>query len=77
MKLGPSPTDPLLAEAAKHGLAKDREPAFLLWVGNECWEGREVMNFDLLTARARPLVKMFQTEDAELLKRLREQDEAK
>ncbi len=36
---------------------------FLLWVGNECFEGREVANFMVLTARARELVQMFLAQD--------------
>lgn len=36
---------------------------FLLWIGNECFEGREVANFMVLTARAKELVKMFLAQD--------------
>jgi hypothetical protein len=52
-----------LAEARKHGIRADREGAFLLWVGNECFEGREVQSFQVLTARARQLVLMFRNQD--------------
>ena len=70
--LGENPTDPLLAEAAKHGLAKDREGPFLLWVGNECYEGREVADIRALPGRAHALVKRFQQEDEEVQKHIRE-----
>jgi hypothetical protein len=53
----------LLTEARKHGLRGDREAAFLLWVGNEVFEGREVESFQVLTARARELVLMFRNQE--------------
>ena len=53
----------LLVEARKHGLRSEREPAFLLWVGNEVFEGREVDNFVVLTARARELALIFRNQD--------------
>ncbi len=53
----------LLTEARKHGLRSDREAAFLLWVGNEVFEGREVDDFVLLTARVRELTLMFRNQD--------------
>ncbi len=55
--------DDLLVEARKHGLKPDRECAFILWVGNEVFEGREVSNFIVLTARARELYLMFRNQD--------------
>lgn len=36
---------------------------FLLWVGNECFEGREVPDLMVLTARAKQLVQMFLVQD--------------
>lgn len=36
---------------------------FILWVGNECFEGREVSNFMVLAARGRELAKMFLAQD--------------
>lgn len=36
---------------------------FLLWIGNECFEGREVANLMVLTARAKELVPMFLVQD--------------
>jgi hypothetical protein len=36
---------------------------FLLWIGNECFEGREVQNFMVLKARAKELVQMFLAQD--------------
>lgn len=36
---------------------------FLLWVGNECFEGREVSSFQVLSARAAELVSMFLAQD--------------
>ncbi len=53
----------LLAAARKHGLQPEREGAFLLWVGNEVFQGREVQNFVVLTARARELYLMFRNQD--------------
>jgi len=44
----------------KEGVQMSR---FLLWIGNECFEGREVANFMVLTARAKELVKMFLAQD--------------
>ncbi len=38
---------------------------FLLWVGNECFEGREVPSFVALTARCRELSQMFLAQDRE------------
>lgn len=58
-----TPLDELLIEARKHGLKPDRECAFTLWVGNEVFEGREVPNFMVLTARARELYLMFRNQD--------------
>ncbi len=44
----------------KEGVQMSR---FLLWIGNECFEGREVANFMVLTARAKELVQMFLAQD--------------
>lgn len=38
---------------------------FMLWVANECFEGREVQSFMVLAARARALSKMFLAQDRE------------
>jgi hypothetical protein len=38
---------------------------FLMWVGNECFEGREVGDFKVLAARAKELVRMFLAQDQE------------
>lgn len=58
-----SPTEPMIKAARTHGLPPDREAVFLLWVGNECFEGREVENFTVLTARAKQLTQMFMNQD--------------
>jgi len=50
--------------ALSHGIEEGVQMSrFLLWVGNECFEGREVQNFMVLTARAKELVQMFLAED--------------
>lgn len=49
-----------LSYGVKEGVQMSR---FLLWVGNECFEGREVSNFMVLTARAKELVQMFLAQD--------------
>lgn len=59
----------LLVEARKHGLSLDREPAFLLWVGNEVFEGREGQEFKVLAARAQALVLMFKNQDRQSAER--------
>jgi len=42
----------LEAAALSHGIQEGAQMSrFLLWVGNECFEGREVQNFAVLTAR--------------------------
>ncbi len=70
------PTDPLLAAARKHGLKAGREAAFLMWVGNECWEGREALNFEELTGKVHNLVIEFnREEDREFLKRVKKSGE--
>lgn len=54
----------LEAAALSHGIREGSQMSrFLLWVGNECFEGREVSNFMVLTARARELVQMFLAQD--------------
>lgn len=56
--------DELIAAAQAHGLKEGVETSrFLLWVGNECFEGREVPNFMVLKARAKELVQMFLAQD--------------
>ena len=50
----------LEAAALCHGIKEGSQMSrFLLWVGSECFEGREVQNFAVLTARAKELVQMF------------------
>lgn len=41
---------------------------FLLWVGNECYEGREIPDLMVLTSRAKDLAKMFLAQDQERCK---------
>lgn len=54
----------LEAAARSNGISEGSEMSrFLMWVGNECFEGREVSNFGVLTARARELVQMFLAQD--------------
>lgn len=53
----------ILIEARKYGLSADREPAFLLWVGNEVFEGREARDSQVLAARAQDLVIRFRKQD--------------
>jgi len=54
----------LEAAALSHGIQEGAQMSrFLLWVGNECFEGREVQNFAVLTARAKELVQMFLVDD--------------
>lgn len=54
-----------LEKAAKANGIEDgyQMSRFLAWVGNECFEGREVSNFMVLAARARELVLMFLAQD--------------
>ena len=50
--------------ARRHGIKEGVQMSrFLLWVGNECFEGREVSSFMVLTARAKELVQMFLAQD--------------
>lgn len=49
-----------LANGVKEGYQMSR---FLLWVGNECFEGREVSSFMVLAARGKELAQMFLTQD--------------
>lgn len=49
-----------LSYGVKQGLQMS---GFLLWVGNECFEGREVSDLTVLTARAKELAKMFLAQD--------------
>jgi len=49
-----------IANGVKDGFQMSR---FLLWVGNECFEGREVENFMVLAARGKQLAQMFLTQD--------------
>lgn len=56
--------DELEAAARSFGIEEGSQMSrFLLWVGNECFEGREVSNFKVLAARAKELVQMFQVQD--------------
>lgn len=50
----------VLSHGVKEGTQMSR---FLLWVGNECFEGREVSNFMVLTGRAKELARMFLAQD--------------
>lgn len=49
-----------LSYGVKEGVQMSR---FLLWIGNECFEGREVANFMVLAARAKELTQMFLAQD--------------
>jgi len=50
--------------ALSHGVQEGAQMSrFLLWVGNECYEGREIPDLMVLTARAKELVQMFLVED--------------
>lgn len=56
--------DELEAAAIANGIQAGPQMArFLLWVGNECFEGREVPDFAVLAGRARILVRMFLMDD--------------
>lgn len=56
----------LEAAALSHGIQEGPQMSrFLLWVGNECFEGREVQSFAVLTARARELVQMFLADESQ------------
>lgn len=56
----------LKAAARSHGItAGNQMSRFLLWVGNECFEGREVGDFKILSSRAKELVRMFLAQDQE------------
>ena len=58
----------LEAAAISHGIQEGTQMSrFLLWVGNECFEGREVHNLSVLTARAKELVQMFLVEESQPL----------
>lgn len=37
---GESLTDEIISAAREHGLSEREEGPFLLWLGNEVWEGR-------------------------------------
>lgn len=59
-----SETKDLEDAALSHGIQEGAQMSrFLLWVGNECFEGREVQNLMVLTARAKELVQMFLAQD--------------
>jgi len=49
-----------LAAGVKQGYQMSR---FLLWVGNECFEGRELSDFKALAARAPHMAKAFLAQD--------------
>lgn len=54
----------LEAAARANGIAAGNQMSrFLLWVGNECFEGREVGDFKVLTARAKELARLFLAQD--------------
>ena len=56
--------DELVAAAQANGIKEGAQTSrFLLWIGNECFEGREVQNFMVLKARAKELVQMFLAQD--------------
>ena len=48
------------ADGVQEGFQMSR---FLMWVGNEVWEGREVQSFLVLTARGKELSQMFLAQD--------------
>ena len=56
-----------LEAAAKANGVKDgpQMSRFMLWVANECFEGREVHSLMVLAARAKALAKMFLAQDSE------------
>ena len=51
-----------MANGVKDGHQMSR---FMLWVANECFEGREVESLMVLSARAPALAKMFLAQDKE------------
>lgn len=64
MKSDQEHVDELVAAAQVYGIKEGAQTSrFLLWVGNECFEGREVQNFMVLKARAKELVQMFLAQD--------------
>lgn len=50
------------ANGIKDGYQMSR---FMLWVGNEVFEGREVASFMVLAARGKELAQMFLAQDRE------------
>jgi len=54
----------LLQCAREHGLTEDIEPGFLMWVGNEVWENREVASLMVLRERAPELVSFYKADRA-------------
>jgi hypothetical protein len=56
--------DELKAAAMAHGVKDGAQMArFMIWVGEECFEGRQEPNFKTLSARAKSLVEMFLGQD--------------
>lgn len=58
--------DELEAAARTNGVKPGYQMSrFMLWVGNECYEGREVASFMVLAARGKELAQMFLAQDRE------------
>lgn len=50
--------------AREHGIKDGPQMSrFLLWIGNECFEGRAISSFQVLAAQASELVKKFLAQD--------------
>lgn len=52
----------IMIQARPKGITPELEGPFLLWIGNECWEGREPDGFLPVIARTPMLVKRFLAE---------------
>lgn len=63
-KAGQHFIESILIQVRPRGIAPDLEGPFLLWIGNECWEGREPEDFLRLIARAPELAKRFLAEES-------------
>lgn len=50
------------AQSIQRGLTEEEASAFLLWIANEVFEGREVGNFAVLLARTPELVKIYRAQ---------------
>jgi hypothetical protein len=56
--------DELQAAVRAHGVQEGFQMArFMLWVGSECFEGRQEPDFKLLSSRALSLAKAFLAQD--------------